>query len=135
MIKIFRCIGQEDSVLIKVSRHDSVVFRFKSPSEEKVSDYEMKLMNLDMERLGIPETSYEAVVKMNANEFAKIIRDIAQFSESVAISCSKQGIKFSGTGDLGTANIKLAQHFDHENEDQNVTIDLQEPVSLTFATR
>ena len=29
---------------------------FKLPNQEKVSDYEMKLMNLDQEHLGTPET-------------------------------------------------------------------------------
>jgi proliferating cell nuclear antigen len=33
---------------------DSVTFVFESQNQEKVSDYEMKLMNLDQEHLGIP---------------------------------------------------------------------------------
>ena len=44
---------------------------FESPNQEKVSDYEMKLMNLDQEHLGIPETDYACVIKMPAGEFAR----------------------------------------------------------------
>ena len=125
MIKIFRCIGQDDIVTIKASRNDSVIFQFKSPSGEKVSDYEMKLMNLDMERLAIPEVSYEAMVKMPSLEFQRIVKDLSLFGDSTIISCSKQGIKFSGAGDLGTANVKLAQHIDVDKEENNVSIDLE----------
>ena len=42
--------------------------------QEKVADYEMKLMNLDQEHLGIPETDYAAVIKMPSSEFQRIIK-------------------------------------------------------------
>ena len=47
---------------------------FESPNQEKVSDYEMKLMNLDQEHLGIPETDYSAVIKMPSGEFQRVVR-------------------------------------------------------------
>merc|ERR1712213_191887 len=68
---------------------------FESPNQEKVSDYEMKLMNLDQEHLGIPETDYSAVIKMPSGEFQRVVRDLSQFGESVVISCTKEGVKFS----------------------------------------
>ena len=46
---------------------------FESPNQEKVSDYEMKLMNLDQEHLGIPETDYAAVIKMPSGEFQRVV--------------------------------------------------------------
>jgi len=51
----------------------------------------MKLMNLDQEHLGIPEKEYSCVVSLPSMEFARICRDLAQFGESVVISCSKEG--------------------------------------------
>jgi hypothetical protein len=52
--------------------------------QEKVADYEMKLMNLDQEHLGIPETDYAAVIKLPSSEFQRIIKDLSQvgFSSS-----------------------------------------------------
>ena len=64
----------------------------------QVSDYEMKLMNLDQEHLGIPETDYAAVVKLPSGEFQRIIKDLSQFGESVVIACTKEGVKFSAAG-------------------------------------
>ena len=101
----------------------------------QVSDYEMKLMNLDQEHLGIPETDYAAVVKLPSGEFQRIIKDLSQFGESVVIACSKEGVKFSAAGDIGTGNIKLAQTANVDKEEEAVTIDIQEPVTLTFACR
>lgn len=43
---------------------------FDTPNQIKVAGYEMKLMNLDVEHLGIPEQEYSCLVKMPAGESA-----------------------------------------------------------------
>ena len=48
------------------------------------------------------ETDYSCVVKMPAAEFQRICRDLSQIGESVVICCTKEGVKFSASGDLGT---------------------------------
>jgi len=136
MSKILRCAANDDIITIKAQdQADTVNFMFESPNQEKVSDYEMKLMNLDQEHLGIPETDYAAVIKMPAAEFQRVIKDLSQFGESVVISCTKEGVKFSAAGDIGVGNIKLAQTANVDKEEEAVTIDMQEPVTLTFACR
>jgi len=136
MSKILRCASNDDIITIKAQdQADTVTFMFESPNQEKVADYEMKLMNLDQEHLGIPETDYAAVIKLPSSEFQRIIKDLSQFGESVVISCTKEGVKFSAAGDIGTGNIKLAQTANVDKEEEAVTIDMQEPVTLTFACR
>ena len=51
------------------------------------------------------------------------------------ISCTKEGVKFSAAGDIGVGNIKLAQTANVDKEEEAVAIEMQEPVTLTFATR
>ncbi|XP_075149525.1 proliferating cell nuclear antigen [Haematobia irritans] len=136
MAKILKCANNDDTVTIKAQDNaDTVTFMFESPNHEKVSDYEMKLMNLDQEHLGIPETDYSCVVRMPSMEFARICRDLAQFSESMLICCTKEGVKFSASGDVGSANVKLAQTSSVDKEEEAVIIEMQEPVTLTFACR
>lgn len=58
MSKILKCAANDDIVTMKAQDNaDTVTFVFESPNQEKVSDYEMKLMNLDQEHLGIPVSS------------------------------------------------------------------------------
>jgi len=136
MSKILRCADNNDIVTIKAQDSpDMVTFMFENEKADKVSDYEMKLMNLDQEHLGIPETDYAAVIKMPSGEFQRVVRDLSQFGESVVISCTKEGVKFSAAGDIGTGNIKLAQTANVDKEEESVTIEMQEPVTLTFACR
>lgn len=43
---------------------------------------------------------------MPSAEFARICRDLSQFGESVIIACTKEGVKFSTTGDIGSGKPK-----------------------------
>ncbi|XP_065174573.1 proliferating cell nuclear antigen-like [Sycon ciliatum] len=136
MSKILKCIGNEDIITLRSEDSaDALNVTFESPNQEKVADYEMKLMNIDMEHLGIPDTDYDAVVHMPSHEFQRICRDLGQFGESVTIACTKDGIRFGASGDNLSGNITLRQNASVDKEEEQVTIELQEPVSLTFALR
>merc|ERR1719160_988381 len=111
-----------------------VTFMFESPNQEKISDFELKLMVIDAEHLGIPETDYCAEVTMPSGEFQKICRDLTTFGDTATIAAAKDGVKFSVSGDIGTGNVTVRQNAAVEKEQQTL-IDLQEPVSLTFALR
>jgi len=136
MAKILKGASNDDIITMKAQDSaDTVGFVFESSNGEKVSEYEMKLMNLDQDHLGIPETEYACIIKLPSQEFARICRDLSQFGESIIISCSKEGVKFSAQGDIGSANIKLAQTASVDKEEEAVVVDMQEPVTLTFACK
>ena len=115
---------------------DTHTTRFPSryADQDKISDFELKLMDIDSEHLGIPDTEYAATVKMPSAEFARICRDLSSIGDTVTISVSKDGVKFATTGDIGQANITCRQNTSVDKDNQTV-IDLQEPVTLTFALR
>ncbi|XP_032805831.1 proliferating cell nuclear antigen [Petromyzon marinus] len=136
MSKILKCAGNDDMITLRAEDNaDILTLVFEAQNHEKVSDYEMKLMDLDVEQLGIPEQDYSAVVKMPSGEFSRICRDLSQIGDSVVICCTKDGVKFSASGELGTGNIKLSQTSGADKEEEAVTIEMSEAVQLTFALR
>lgn len=52
-----------------------------------------------------------------------------------SIRVTKEGIRFSSTGDLGTGNIMLKNNTAVDKDDDAIVIDMQEPVDLNFALR
>ncbi|URE48113.1 hypothetical protein MUK42_14736 [Musa troglodytarum] len=54
---------------------------------------------------------------------------------AVIISVTKEGVKFSTAGDIGTANIVCRQNKTVDKPEEATIIEMQEPVSLTFALR
>ena len=73
--------------------------------------------------------------RASPGEYQRIVRDLASIGDTATVSATKEGIKFSTTGDIGTANVTLRQTSSADKEEDNVTIDLKEPVALTFALR
>lgn len=43
---------------------------------------------------------------MPSSEFTRICRDLAQFGESIVIACTKEGVRFSTSGDIGSGMLK-----------------------------
>lgn len=65
----------------------------------RLSEFAMKLIDIDTEQVSIPETEYSAVIKMPSVEFSRVCRDLSNFGESVTISVTKDGLVFSVKGD------------------------------------
>jgi len=137
MTKILKCASNDDSVTIKSEeKGDHVNFIFESPKGEKFSDFELKLLDIDSEVLGIPDTEYKTIIKMPSSEFQKICRDLTILGDTVIISATKEGVKFSVTGEIGNANISLKPTGDVDSKpEESVSLQIEEPVQLTFALR
>lgn len=73
---------------------------------------------------------------MPSSEFQKICRDLSQLGDTCTISCTKEGVKFSVTGDIGTGNVQLRPTSGSvDDEAQRVMVDMEEPLEQSFALR
>jgi len=66
MSKVLRCAAKDDIIELsaKGDRPDNLKFTFEAPDQERISEYEMKLMNIEEEHLQIPDTDYSVTVKV-----------------------------------------------------------------------
>jgi len=136
MSKILKCAGNDDSVTLRAKDGgDTIDFTFENAKQSKLSEFELKLLEIDADVLGIPETEYQAVIKMPASEFQRICRDMTVFGDTVVISATKKGVKFSVSGDMGNGSVTCKPTGDDAKEEEAVSVELEEPVSLTFALR
>jgi len=133
MTKVLKCAGNDDSVTMKAQDDgDSVTFIFES--KNKISDFELKILDIDADQLGIPEVEYKSVMKMPAVEFQKIVSNLSTWGEAVIISTSKNGVKFSVSGEMGSGNINLKSNSDVDSE-SGVVLQVTDNVTLTFALK
>ncbi|KAF3762540.1 proliferating cell nuclear antigen [Cryphonectria parasitica EP155] len=136
LTKVLRAAQNEDILTLKAEdAPDSLNLTFESADNDRISEYDLKLMDIDQEHLGIPETEYAATISMPAGEFRRICTDLLAMSESVTIDASKDGVKFACTGDIGNGAVTLRSHQNVEKPDLNIDIELSEPVSLTFSLK
>ena len=127
--KLLKCANNNDIITLKADgTADVLEMLFESPKGDRESHYEMKLVDLDCDQLGIPEQEYSCTVKMPSLQFAKICRDLSQIGETLVITCTKSGVQFMSKGDLGSGTVKL-------NQTDEVTVEISEPVQLTFGIK
>ena len=129
LTKVLKCAKDDDKCTLKATDDGDVLslkyeahststlpyppadrlFTFHFPGADRVAEYDMKLMDIDADTLGIPDTEYDARVTMLASEFTRIVRDLMSLGESVRIEVSKEGVRFASDGEAAQGNILLKQ--------------------------
>merc|ERR1711998_688788 len=133
--KIFKMCGPYDSLKLRAQNDaDTVNFQCETREEDRIAYFDLKLMQIESEHMEIPEQHYKVVAKLPSSEFQKICRDLKEFGETMQVSASKEGIKFSVQGDVGAGNVMLKPREAEKAEDK-VTLAVHEPVTATFALR
>merc|ERR1719233_2386024 len=106
--KVLKCMTSKDSLSIQAQDDgDLINFIFESEDQKRLSNFELKLNDIDAEQLGIPDTDYGTTVKMPSAEFQRICRDLAAIGDTVSISATKQGVQFAVDGDIGAGSMML----------------------------
>jgi len=83
LTKVLRAAQNEDILTLKAADSpDSLNLVFENTERDRSSEYDIKLMDIDQEHLGIPDTDYSATVVLPSAEFQRICRDLSQLSES-----------------------------------------------------
>lgn len=143
LAKVIKAAGPDDSITLKAGDNgETLGLVFEAPRGERVSEYEIKLMDLDIQQLGVPQTDYDVQVKMSAAELQRICRDLITIDDTVRISASKDSVRFKTKGDLGTGSVILTQSMgsidSKDGGEPGTTILLRNPcdidLSLKFLT-
>lgn len=81
--KVLRAAQNDDLLTLKADDAPDVLnLIFENSENDRISEYDIKLMDIDQEHLGIPDTEYAATVTMPSAEFQRICRDLSLLSES-----------------------------------------------------
>merc|ERR1712061_784313 len=127
--KIFKMCGPNDSLRLRWQNDaDTVNFQCESSEEDRIADFDLKLIQIESEHMEIPEQHYKVVAKLPSSEFQKICRDLKEFGETMQVNASKDGIKFSVQGDVGAGNVMLKPR-ESDKPEEKVTLTVHEPVS------
>jgi len=142
--KILKCSDADDVITLKAddgntnrgAGGDSLTILCEATSGDRVSEYNLRLLDFDAELLNIPDTDYDVVLSMPSREFEKICKDLAMVGDSITMTCSKEGVKCSASGDIMKGNISIKQRASSGKErDDSVTLEFSQGLQLSFALR
>lgn len=130
--KILKFAQNDDIVTISAGK-DVMVLRYKNKSGTEVSEYELKLMDLENDYITFPQKGYTTVAQIPSQQFHNICRDFSQISDSITISCSDKEIVFEASGILSNGSVKLIKSEDGRKE--GIQIKTKSVTTMTFAAR
>lgn len=114
---------------------DNLMVVFEDKKKERISEFSLKLMDIDSDVLNIDEMDHDCVITMPSSEFSKIVRDMKTLSESLNIVVTKDSVKFNADGQIGTGSVILKSFTDMENPNESIRIALEKPVDLSFGAK
>ena len=125
--KVIRVGGGNDDSLTLYSAPGSDVLRltFENADGTRVSNFDIKLMDIQGEQLGLPdEMNFTGIFSMPSSEFSRTCRDLTILGDTVAIDVCKTHVEFLLQGDNGNASVKLKEG---ENVKESVSITSKQP--------
>jgi proliferating cell nuclear antigen len=108
--------------------------KIRGPIQKKQT-YELRLMDLDVEQLGIPEQDYQATLTMPSSEVTKIVKDLLMIGESVTIDVKKSSVTFKAEGEIGKSEVHLEKGEAIGDNDEAFELEVNDPIELSFATQ
>jgi DNA polymerase III sliding clamp (beta) subunit (PCNA family) len=100
--EILKGCSPQDTLKIQW-RADLDTVRFQCErGEDRIVEFDLKLMQVESDRMGIPERDYKVVAKLPSSEFQRICYDLQVFGDTMQIKASAEGITFSVQGDVGS---------------------------------
>ena len=103
------------NTLLKMSKkNDSIAFKYpkdtdalelKIAGSKKKLDFNLKLMEIEQERLETMEFPYDRIVTLDSSEFEKLIKNATSIGDSCEISITENSMIFKITGDTGSGTL------------------------------
>eukprot|EP01062_Namystynia_karyoxenos_P054232 TRINITY_DN444_c0_g2_i1.p1 TRINITY_DN444_c0_g2~~TRINITY_DN444_c0_g2_i1.p1 ORF type:complete len:364 (+),score=172.91 TRINITY_DN444_c0_g2_i1:104-1195(+) len=108
LAKLLKCAGNDDTVQLRAEEGgDALQIRISDLTEERVSSFSMKLIEIEQEALGIPQQEYKVAVQMPSSEYSRVIKDLANIGDAIHVEVDKSSVAFSTSGDIGQAKMRL----------------------------
>merc|ERR1712157_92900 len=84
--KILKICGPTDSLKLRWQNDADIVnFQCESGEDDRIADFDLKLMQIESEHMEIPEQQYKVIAKLPSSEFQKICRSLVRRCRSKRI--------------------------------------------------
>lgn len=75
--------GNDDTITLKAEEDPShLTIIFENVKLDKKTEFNLNLITIDSEHLGIPETDYSSTIMLNSSEFSKMCKELHALSET-----------------------------------------------------
>lgn len=125
--RILKIAGPADGVRVKSGETDDELDVHVSGAGGRRAAFSVRLVESDDERVAFEDMAVSARFSMSSAEFARIVKDLGAFGDTLRIEVTGSGPRFETRGDVGTARIDAV--------DEGCESSCGEEFALTFGMR
>ena len=118
-------ISTGDSVTL-IYKNDKFVVECFNAKMSKKAVYEVSTLDVDTDRVEIPEVEYSAVVSIKTADLLNVVKEVSQFGDTIKMRLDADGLHMSAFGDYGTVNQTLENTEDRDmdlnNDNESVEV-------------
>ena len=148
LAKILKCIGSNNILHLETQKYDKNTLNIKveNTNKSEMSLYSMKYIEINEEKLSIPDVEFETILKLNSKYFQKIIKDICSLdAKYVDIKFCSGQLFISGIGgyifretiieeSTGKNNIMSVDYVRDENNISQGKFDIKDLITISKFT-
>jgi len=107
----------KDNDSVEIENIDKEALNIVIKNEGKRVEYEIKLMEIEMDDLMLPEMNYPVKLSTSAIYFYNLLESMGVvLLEGICISLKQNSLIISGTGQLGNARVELSEGNEYQIE-------------------
>ena len=104
--KLFKCAEKTDqTVLMSRKPFEKLLLFFEA--RDRITDFDVSVLDLDAEVFEIPETEYACSVSMPAQNFKDLVANLNVAGEQCSVCVTRTEVRFTATGTLGSLSLAL----------------------------
>jgi proliferating cell nuclear antigen len=126
--KLIKTMNNDDSLTLYYDKIDPNNLGIRMENEKKncITDYKLKLLDLNPDKeFKLPsdsnKTYFQTILSVPSQIFHKIIKDMANISDSIEITSMNDILTFTGKGDFASQSSTLKQK-DNKKDDESIKI-------------
>lgn len=106
--KILHICSDKQSIHIHSENDEDLEIDFTSDEKGEFNKYlKMPLMDIDTDMLHIPDMDYEVDIEMDSKKFKTLIDELANFNETLNITCDENQVSLESSSGEGTMNVVI----------------------------
>lgn len=133
---ILKCLKfiKKDEILTLTSNNDidSLEINFKDHNNILNKRYSIKKIDLDIQKLEIPDIEYENTILINSTFFQSLIKELSQLGETINIDISNKYISFNI---INTDDIDATFNLNFDNDEKIQVIKYSQDLNLQFSSK
>jgi proliferating cell nuclear antigen len=126
--KLIKTMNNDDSLTLYYDKTDPNNLGIRMENEKKncITDYKLKLLDLNPDKeFKLPsdsnKTYFQTILSVPSQIFHKIIKDMANISDSIEITSMSEILTFTGKGDFASQSSTLKQK-ENKKDDESIKI-------------